>query len=230
MSVNQRIKAYLEENKINVTDFAEKTGISRTTLSSITNNPSGTPLKRTMDMILAAYPDLGKNWLMPDEKDDSSSFSDESDNFSNSRALKFRIALKAKKKPVPMTNTKASAGTIALFNDEPELIVEFLDIPFIGIVDGAIEVVGESMVPTFKNGSRAAVRKLEDKTLINWGEIYYIVDTNYEGVVKRLYAGTDDTHIVLKSDNPDQETYPPFPRKWQHIVAVFKVKAEITKH
>lgn len=157
---------------------------------------------------------------------------EDSIDYSNSiqKALQYRISLKENKRPVPVMNVKAAAGTIALIQDEPELIVEYLDVPFVGMVDGAIEVVGESMLPTLSPGARAAVKKLEDKTLLNWGEVYYVIDSNYEGYIKRLYPGSDESHITLRSDNPNPTLYPPIARKWEHIIAIFKVKADITKH
>jgi phage repressor protein C with HTH and peptisase S24 domain len=139
-----------------------------------------------------------------------------------------RLSLKEPKRAIPVTNGKASAGTIQLINDEPELILEFIDAPFIGIVDGVVECVGHSMYPVFPNGSRIAVKKLEDKTLIQPGEFYYLIDTNYEGYVKRIYV--EDDGLVLSSENPDREKYPAFKRKWSQIVSLFKVKADITKH
>jgi transcriptional regulator with XRE-family HTH domain len=145
-----------------------------------------------------------------------------------SKHQKLRLSLKNNTKPIPVSNTKAAAGMVQLVNDEPELILDYIDAPFIGIVDGVVECVGHSMYPVFPNGSRIAVRKLEDKTLIQPGEFYYLIDTNYEGYVKRLYAEEDG--LVLSSENPDKQKYPPFKRKWSQIVSLFKVKADITKH
>lgn len=141
-----------------------------------------------------------------------------------------RLALKYSRAPIPVTNTKAAAGSVILYNDEPEIILEYVEIPFVGNTDGAIEVVGESMYPTLKNGSRIAVAKIEDKTLIHPGYIYYILDKNHQGVVKRLYKGKDENHIKLSSDNPDKETYPPYELHLSKVLAIFKVQADITKH
>ena len=230
MSVNKRIKKFLDDNKIKVTAFAERTGITHTTISSIINTPDGSPRQKTIDMILSAYPQIDRDWLLFDDGIDGKSSGFDHMVSATEKALKYRISLKENRKPVPMYNVKAAAGTIALVQDEHELIVEYLDVPFVGMVDGAIEVVGESMLPTLCPGARAAVKKLEDKTLLNWGEVYYVIDANYEGYVKRLYPGSDDTFITLKSDNPNAGLYPPIARKWEHIVAIFKVKADITKH
>ena len=146
------------------------------------------------------------------------------------KLLKLRLPLKKRGKPTPVSNDKATPGMVVLINEEPELILEYIDVPFIGWVDGVVEVVGESMHPTFKNGDRIAIKRLDNRSLLNWGEYYYIVDTNWQGVVKRILEGNNGDHIVLQSDNPDQKKFPPIKRRWKDIEAVFKVTGAITKY
>jgi phage repressor protein C with HTH and peptisase S24 domain len=123
-------------------------------------------------------------------------------------------------------NTRASAGHALLFNDRPELIAEYVDIPFIGKSDGVIEIVGASMNPTYVNGTRIAVRKLEDKQLIYPNECYYIIDANYDGRVKRLIKSEKEDHIILRSDNKE---YPDVELHWNKIVSVCKILCRIIK-
>lgn len=212
------------------TDIADSLNVSRSTISDIVNKKRG--VSKNFLIKFANEFNVNKNYILSGESPLFLTTQEDSPivETARERAYKYRMSLKEKRNPVPMYNTKAAAGTIALVQDEPELILEFVDMPFVGMVDGAIEVVGDSMSPSFKNGARAAVRKLEDKTLLAWGEVYYIIDSNYEGYVKRVYEGQDESHIVLRSDNPDKEMYPAFKRKWENIVAIFKVKADITKH
>ncbi len=127
----------------------------------------------------------------------------------------------------PVFNTRASAGTAILFNDRPELVIEYVDIPFIGKSDGVIEIVGDSMNPTYGNGSRIAVRKLDDKELVYPNECYYVIDANYDGRVKRLMKSTKSNHIVLHSDNKE---YPDVELPWDKILAVCKILCRIIKN
>ena len=131
-----------------------------------------------------------------------------------------------KKNLTPVFNTRASAGHAILFNDRPELIAEYVDIPFIGKSDGVIEIVGQSMSPTYVNGTRIAVRKLEDKQLIYPNECYYIIDVNYDGRVKRLIKSEKEDHIVLRSDNKE---YPDVELPWSKIISVCKILCRIIK-
>lgn len=127
----------------------------------------------------------------------------------------------------PVFNTKASAGTAVLFNDRTELVIDYVDIPFIGKSDGVIEIVGYSMNPTYVNGTRIAVRKLEDKELIYPGECYYVIDANYDGRVKRLFKSEKSDHIILRSDNKE---FPDVEFHWDKILAVCKILCRIIKN
>lgn len=127
----------------------------------------------------------------------------------------------------PVFNTKASAGQAILFNDRPELIIEYVDIPFIGKSDGVIEIVGDSMNPTYVNGTRIAVRKLEEKELVYPNECYYVIDINYDGRVKRLMKSEKKDHIILHSDNKE---YPDVEFNWNKILAVCKILCRIIKN
>jgi hypothetical protein len=133
----------------------------------------------------------------------------------------------SRKNPTPVFNVRAAAGRTILFNDRPELILEYVDIPFIGKADGVIEIVGASMNPTYVNGTRIAVRKLEDKELIYPGECYYVIDANYDGRVKRLFKSAKEDHIILRSDNKE---YPDVELHWDKILAVCKILCRIIKN
>ena len=100
----------------------------------------------------------------------------------------------------------------------------------LGKIDQAVEVYGDSMNPTFKYGSLIAISSLLGPLLITWAECYYVVDKNGLGNVRRVYASTIENSIKLSADNPDQQKYPPINRSWNHIEAIYKVRAEIIKH
>ena len=99
----------------------------------------------------------------------------------------------------------------------------------LGRVDKVIEVSGDSMLPTFKHGTLICITSLPNPKVINWSELYYIVDKNGEGIVRRIYAGENENSIKLLSDNPDQITFAPIIREWDAIDAIYKVKAVIYK-
>jgi len=127
------------------------------------------------------------------------------------------------------TSGKAASGTIVVNNDQPELIVDRIDAPFLGEVEGVVEMAGESMEPTFINGSRIAITRLKNPAILDWGECYYIINKNWLGLVRRIYFESVDS-LRLVSDYIDQKKYPPIIRYWNEIEAIFKIKAVIQKY
>jgi hypothetical protein len=100
----------------------------------------------------------------------------------------------------------------------------------IGPIDELVEMVGDSMMPTFKPGSLVALKALPNPELLYWSEYYYIIDDNDQSLVRRVYASEIQNCIKLVSDHPDQGTYPPIFISWNQVKAIYKVKAEIVKH
>lgn len=124
---------------------------------------------------------------------------------------------------------KAAAGTVVINNDHPELVVDRIDAPFLGEVEGVVEMAGDSMEPTFINGSRIAITRLKNPSILDWGECYYIINKNWLGLVRRIYFESTDS-LRLVADYTDQNKYPPIIRFWNEIEAIFKIKAVIQKH
>ena len=83
---------------------------------------------------------------------------------------------------------------------------------------GVIQVVGNSMSPTMKDGDAILVDHRRTRRL---HDHIYVVRTEYGLVVKRLVRDDDDWLMI--SDNEDQKTYPPVP--WpEEAVVVGEVK------
>ena len=140
-----------------------------------------------------------------------------------------KLPLSNTRPAVPQTDGKATSGTVILTNDGPELIVERINAPFLGHVDGVIEVTGESMAPTFSNGCRVGILRLNDIRILNWGLCYFIIDNNWQGIVRRLYQGETTDSLLLVSDHPNQKLFPPIIRQWEQIKAVFNIVASFIK-
>ena len=100
----------------------------------------------------------------------------------------------------------------------------------IGPIDDMIEIIGDSMIPTFKPGSLAMISKMPYPDILMWSEYYYIVDTNGQGRVRRVYESNIQNCIKLVTDHPDQDKYPPISIGWNAIKAIYIVRAGIVKH
>lgn len=106
-----------------------------------------------------------------------------------------------------------------------ELLYEHL-----GHFDQLVEVTSDSMVPTFKPGSLIVLTNLPNPDLLHWSQYYYIVDSNGQGMLRRVYASKIQNCISLVSDHPDEGKYPAISISRSQIKAIFKVRGEIVKH
>jgi phage repressor protein C with HTH and peptisase S24 domain len=118
------------------------------------------------------------------------------------------------------------AGTFETWNNESTVVLDFMKAPFIGELEGVVEVTGDDMAPTFRPGTRVAVQRLNDPRIFTPGQFYFIIDRNGQSFVRRMMEGTRDD-VILKSDN--ERLYPQFKRNWRDIKAVFKIKADINR-
>jgi DNA-binding XRE family transcriptional regulator len=199
--------------KFNLTQnqLAEGTGIPRTRIAKWEQG-KGSPKMTDSKVLQEFFADMGTN----SHKETASN-----------KITRFQFSGNTNKfNSIPVYNTRAFAGLNPIIQDHPELIIEYVDIPFIGKADGVIEISGESMYPTYKNGTRIAVRKLEDKQLVYYGECYYIIDKNFDGKIKRLFAGRDPEHLILKSDN---DKFPDIEWLWENVISVCKILCRIIK-
>jgi hypothetical protein len=142
-----------------------------------------------------------------------------------------RLPLNSTRDPIAQTDDSIAAGTVILKHDEPELIVEQLFAPCLGNIDGMVEVIGDSMLPVFPNGSRIAISRLNNVQVLVWGRCYYLIDKNFQGALKMIHPADQGylNSIKLVSTHPDQKLYPPFHRSWDELVAIFKIIACIIK-
>ena len=132
---------------------------------------------------------------------------------------------------IPLYDLSATAGLMAIFNDNHINPEDYLRVPNLPPVDGAIYVRGESMTPLLKSGDIIIYKRLE-LTLdsILWGQIYLL----------SFDAGGDTFTVVKyvqKSDRPDyirlvsqNERFQPKDIPLESIHALAIVKASITFH
>ncbi|MGM9739834.1 MAG: S24 family peptidase [Candidatus Cryptobacteroides sp.] len=132
---------------------------------------------------------------------------------------------------IPLYDFDASAGLVAIFNDMNAEPVDYLKIPNLPAVDGAIYVRGESMSPLLKSGDIVMYKK-KDLTIDNifWGEIY-LLSFNTDGdsytAVKYIRKSDKPGMVCLASFNPQ---FAPKEIPMESITALALVKASLTFH
>ena len=66
-----------------------------------------------------------------------------------------------------------------------------------------VRVTGDSMLPTLANGAYIAIREWQSDTIL-WGQIYVVVMEDLR-MVKVVRRHSDDSKIILHSQNPDYD-------------------------
>lgn len=132
---------------------------------------------------------------------------------------------------IPLYDLSATAGIIAIFNDLSVTPDDYLRVPNLPPVDGAIYVRGESMTPLLKSGDIIIYKKLAlSLDSILWGQIYLL---SFEAggdtftVVKYIQKSEDPERIRLVSHNSQFE---PKDIPLSSVRALAIVKASITFH
>jgi|GEM_PF-2471556 transcriptional regulator with XRE-family HTH domain len=106
-----------------------------------------------------------------------------------------------------------------------EMAIEPIRCHFIGPVHGSVMVRNSAMEPEFNSRNAVAVRLLKQKTAVTPGEVYFVIDSNQEGHLRRLYP-EDDGRVRMVSNRTD--VFPDYTLRFSDIFLVFKVKANIT--
>ena len=132
---------------------------------------------------------------------------------------------------VPVYEIEASAGFLAVYQDHTADISDYITIPNLPPVDGAIYARGDSMSPLIASGDIVIFKKVElHPDNIIWGSIYiisYTLDGDDFTVLKYIRHSSRDGYIRLESYNPrfDPQDIPS-----SSITAMALVKASITFH
>lgn len=213
MGVKERILMFCESKGISVRQFEIKCQMSNGYVSSMRKGIG----QKKLEQVLNVFPDLNREWLLYGEGDMFMIF-DGSD-------------VSHHKNQIPVYNLTATAGLVGVFQDQNIKPVEFISIPDLPRVDGAIYVRGDSMDPLIKSGDIVVFKKVElSLDNIIWGQIYllsYTFNQDDYTVIKYIKKSKREGYIQLVSANPlfDPQDIPS-----SSITALALVKASITFH
>lgn len=127
----------------------------------------------------------------------------------------------------PVYNIQISAGHGIDLDEGEESITEYVTIPSLKGCIG-VTVYGDSMYPMYRSSDVVFVRKISDKTDIDYGSAYIII-TRSDRLIKLLYPSSrGDGYIRLCSYNatlkPDGERlYPDRDVPYDNIIYIYKV-------
>lgn len=229
-----RINKILELEGLSQRDFEKWTGgqsslvpdIYKTGIYKNAQKNPGNPivLEHWVDSVLKRFPRYSKEWILygtpPMMLDGAKINSFVPQNGSEQPTQK-----------VPIFELEATAGFPALYRDLSSAASDYISIPNLPPVDGAIYARGDSMSPLIASGDIVIFKKVElHPDNIIWGSIY-IISYTLEGddytVLKYIRHSSKDGYIRLESYNPrfDPQDIPS-----SSITALALVKASITFH
>lgn len=241
MGVKERMIEFIEFLQIGQKKFADKVGLS----NGFVNNIGPSITTTSLNKIAKAYPNLNINWLLTG-KGHMMNITDiflgdgEKVNHSKSKDLlhaaeesaKYKSARRAKFKETsdtrrPIYNISGTASPMVIFNDEPELIEGYVDVPEFGQIAGYVRVYGNSMYPKYCNGDVVACRELTNKRIIPYGEAYLVI-TDEHRMIKYIDSyDHDEKKVTLRSEHAD---YKPFVIERDDIKKLYIIKGKITRN
>lgn len=212
---------------ITITGLERQIGASKGVLSRAIQNNTDIQAKWVCK-IVENYPQFSSNWLLTGE---GNMLNEVKSNIQPNHTFALSTDRKVQVQDIPLYDLSATAGIMAIFNDLSITPEDYLRVPNLPPVDGAIYVRGESMTPLLKSGDIIIYKKLAlSLDSILWGQIYLLqFDAGGDTftVVKYIQKSDDPERIRLVSHNSHFE---PKDIPLSSIRALAIVKASITFH
>ena len=138
-----------------------------------------------------------------------------------------------KKTGTPVYDIHATASQIEYSSQLPEVPSFTVNIPGYEDCNFGLYHYGHSMYPTIETGSLLMCRKVNDKHIIMYGEIYLIRTSDYL-MVKRLQKNSTKGNVLCTSDNFEKRSeefkrFEPFELPIDKIIDLYLVKGIIKK-
>lgn len=178
--------------------------------------------KKALQKILNKYQEINSVWLMTGEGE-----------MIRSKVQTFELKTDGTiaSRRVPLYELTATAGFLTLYQELSSAVEDYITIPNLPPVDGAIYARGDSMSPLIESGDIIIFKKVDlTPDNILWGNIYivsYTVDGDDFTVLKYLRHSSRDGYIRLESFN---SRYDPQDIPASSINALALVKASISFH
>lgn len=130
---------------------------------------------------------------------------------------------------IPITDISVAAGT-GVYNSEYIDNVDAVRLPAAFVKTGhtylCVRIKGLSMSPTLQDGGYVIIRHMDHSEWVKMPDerIFVVVDGDGKAYLKRVKNRFKQGFIVLKSDNPDQATYPNFNLNINEITSIWYVE------
>lgn len=210
-----RIQQVIENKGISIRAFELEIGASNGTISRAIQKKTDIS-SVWLSKIIDKYPNVNAEWLLSGNgfmlKSDDISFQNDilTTPPSLNRINNSRCATVENQK-IPLYDISAAAGIAALFSDNHTVPLDYINIPNLSKIDGAVYVVGDSMYPILKSGDIILIKQVHNFEYISYGDMYLLSfsfdDEDYV-CVKYIQKSSKEGYIKLVSHNQhhnDQE-------------------------
>jgi len=208
MTVKDRLKLFCKESGMPISVFEKSINVSNGYINSISKG-LGIDILNT---IIEKYSNLNIEWVLSG-KGNMLKTSHEDSKLSSLEVVKSHkpkyIEKKEDVQDIPLFNFKASAGIKEILGPSSnDFLIDTIRIPDMPKCDGAIKIMGDSMMPKLKPGDIIMYKEmplnLQD---LFYGEMYlisYEIDGDYYVVVKYIRKSEKgEPFIKLVSENPE---------------------------
>ena len=208
MTEKVRLKLFCKESGMPISVFEKSINVSNGYINSISKG-LGIDILNT---IIEKYSNLNIEWVLSG-KGNMLKTSHEDSKLSSLEVVKSHkpkyIEKKEDVQDIPLFNFKASAGIKEILGPSSnDFLIDTIRIPDMPKCDGAIKIMGDSMMPKLKPGDIIMYKEmplnLQD---LFYGEMYlisYEIDGDYYVVVKYIRKSEKgEPFITLASENPE---------------------------
>lgn len=228
MEAKDRIKTLLQHFNISAKQFSDRIGLDRPqAIYDIINGKTHSITEKMAIKIISVFSEINKTWLLTGD----GSMLNSSHTAIPSQTFPTKTDRNVNVQDVPLYDFGASAGLVEIFNNAGIIPIDFLRIPNLPPVDGAVYVRGDSMSPLLKSGDIVLYKKKElSISSIIWGEIYilsFLLDNDSYTAVKYIRKSDAPGMVTLASFNPD---FASMDIPMSTITALALVKASVSFH
>lgn len=226
MTLSQRIKNLRKELGLNQTEFAQRIGITQTSLSQIEGEKNG--ISYDVYKAIVTQFAVSPTWLMDGVGAMFNLSSLDSARSDKRGALPLVVQVDSdEEENIVMVDKKAAAGYLNQQQD-PEYIAKLpsFRLPgYSGKTFRAFEIMGDSMLPGINPADMIVASYVDSLSEIKNGNVYIVVTHDGSIVAKRVTALGNDL-FELKSDNT---FYEPYAVKAEDIAQIWKAESRITR-
>lgn len=108
---------------------------------------------------------------------------------------------------VPIYDIEVTAGSIGLCELSNGNIIGHISYPAYKSFQGFVKVTGDSMEPKFSSGDYVGFKKIEDKSIIQYGQNYIIETSDNQRMLKVIRKGSKEGYVTIHSLNQKYEDF-----------------------